>query len=285
MAQGASRNAAANDEGTLMSSARVLVVTRKLDRVRHLIDLLFDRPEVLAPALAHLEAIEASSEAFVKALQPGAGPMRRLEGPDLWASVAHAVVGISMRKGVGGVRLSAKDLKDLIENHAPAHDLAFWMKQSVGRVVGLLRYVPEVRKIIEQRGVLFWDMDDDEWRLVNSRWLEAHADIRRWVVTPWMGGRKCRFCGCQENPHINALLPVEVERRNGVSMIGDTVVLQVGGALTHDPCRPLWIQWCAIAAQYPTQEAAEEADAAAGGRKSRYPTSLQTRALEAAADG
>jgi hypothetical protein len=265
-----------------MSSARVLVVTRKLDRARHLVDLLFDRPETLAPALVHLEAIESASEAFIAALQPGAGPVKLLEAPELWESLATAIVAIARARR--SARLNATDLKDLVENHAPARDLAFWVKQYPGRVVGLLRNVPEIRKLVEPYAVLFWEMwEDEQWRIVDSHWLESHADIRRWVTDPWPGGRYCRFCACQENPHVNALLSVEVERRNGLQMIGDTVVLQVGGALTHDPCRPFWIQWCAIAAKYPTQEAAEEADKIAG-RESRYAKVLQTARLGAATD-
>lgn len=262
-----------------LNSLRVLALIRKFERIPTSVDLLYDRPEALAPAMAHLEQIEASTEAFIAALQPGAGPVKLIEGAELWQSLATAIVAIARERRSG--RFSAKDLKDLVENHAPARDLAFWVKQFAGRVQGLLREVAELRKLIEAEGVLFWEYPGDpdhEWRIVDTRWFTAHADIRRWVTKPWPGGRTCRFCGCQESERVNALELVDVERRNGLQMIGDTVVLQVGGALTHDPCRKYWINWCSIAAKYSSHAQAQAADKAAG-RVSRYEKVVNTSAL------
>jgi hypothetical protein len=262
-----------------MSSARVRAICRKLERHGISVDLILGRSDVLAPAMAHLEAIEQHVEAFIAALQPGAGPVKLIEGAELWQSLATAVVAIARAKRSG--RFNAKDLKDLVEEHAPARDLAFWVKQYPGRVLGLLREEPQVRKLIESHGVLFWEYPgdpDEEWRIVSTRWYEAHGDIRRWVTKEWSGGRRCRFCACMENPHVDALQPIELHRRNGVTRAGDTVVLPINCTLTHEPCRPHFIQWLAIAAKYPTQEAAEQADAAAG-RKSRYEKAVRTSAL------
>jgi hypothetical protein len=225
-----------------MSSVRVRAVIRALERVVHPIDLLTDRPEVLEPALARLDALEASATAFVAALQPGAGPVKLLDGPELWQSLASAIVSIARARRSG--RFTGKDLKDLVENHAPARDLAFWAAQYPGRVVGLLSEsqrlrghtnsaqdskLPQLRRLIEDQGVAFWDEDlDQQWRLVDTRWLTAHADIRRWVTDPFPGGRHCRFCGMLENPRVDALHSVELERRVGLTMVGDVVALPIG---------------------------------------------------------
>ena len=249
----------------------ILILQRNLYRL--------DFPDVPPAALENMKTMRGLAEEMAKLLHP-ISQAKLIEGRELWDSLTHAVVAIAKAKRA--VRLNAKDLKDLIENHCPEPHMAFWLEQSVGAAVGLLRYEPQVRKLIEAQAVLFWDMDDDEWRVINTRWLEAHADIRRWVTEPWAGGRRCRFCGCIENPHVNSLLSVDIERRNGVQMAGDTVVLQVGGAVTHDPCRKHWIAWCAIAAKYSSQAQAEEADKAAG-RVSRYQKIKEAARLEARA--
>jgi hypothetical protein len=250
----------------------ILLLQRNLHRL--------DFPDVPSAALENMQTMHTLAVQTATLLNP-VSTAKRLEGRELWASLAHAIVAIARAKRA--VRLTPKDLKDLVEDHCQEHDMAFWLEQSAPTVVGLLRHEPEVRKLIEPHAVLCWDMwEDEQWRIVDTRWLEAHADIRLFVTDPWPGGRYCRFCYCQENPHVNALLQVDVERRNGVLMVGDVVVLQVGGALTHEQCRPYWIRWCEIAAKYPSTQEAAAADKAAG-RVSRYEKAMQTLTLEAPA--
>jgi hypothetical protein len=274
---------------------RLQDLIRRLDRLKHRCDPSLNRQEIIAVITARIDGIELHVTAIDEALKPPKTE-KLLQGRELWESLAIAVVGIA--RGRRSVRLNAADLKDLVLKHCPRYDLPFWAAQSAAAPVGLLRHegwerivengirkVSELRQLIEREGVLFWDMwEDSELRIVDSRWLEAHADIRRWVLTEWGGGRRCRFCACRENPHTNALLSVSPERRNGVQMIGDVVVLQTGGALTHDRCRRFWIEWCAIAAKYPSQQEAEAADLAAG-RESQWDSFVETSALEAPADG
>jgi hypothetical protein len=211
--------------------------------------------------------------------------------------LAAAVIAIA-RTRVAAV-YKAEDLFDLIRVHWPAN-LRKELPQYSGRIVGLLRYegwerivtngvreVSELRRLIESNGVLFWDhYEDDRWRIVDTNWLQMHAEIRRWVLDPWSGGRRCRFCGCLENPSFNSLQPVEIERRNGTSMIGDRSVLVSGSVNTHGPCATHWLNWVAIASQYPNQEAAQSADQEAG-RRSRHSRLAQTSVLtqETAASG
>lgn len=260
-----------------MSSAIAREVVLTLNRNLHRLDF----PDVPPAAIEHVKTMLTLAKEIATLVQP-APKGKLLEGRALWESLAHAIVGIARAKR--SARLTAKDLKDLVEDYSPEPHMAFWAEQPAGGIVGLLRYEAQVRKLTDP-SVLFFEMwEDSQWRIVDTHWLEAHADIRRWVTKEWAGGRRCRFCGCSENPHVNALLPVNVERRNGVSMIGNTVVLQTGGALTHDACRRFWIEWCSIAAKYPSQEAAEQADALAG-RKSRREKVAQAAVLEAPAHG
>lgn len=257
-----------------MSSLIAREVILTLQRTAGLLDL----PGVAPAAIEHLKTMQGLAKEISKLVHSQSNA-KRLEGPDLWNSLAHAIVGIARKKR--GARLTAKDLKQLVENHCPEPDMAFWLEQYPPQVVGLLRSVPEVRKLIKPHGVLFWEEEQDgEFRIVDSRWLDAHADIRRWVLTEWKGGRRCRFCAIRENPMVNALLAVDVQRRNGVTMIGNTVVLQAGGALTHDVCREYWIEWCAIAAKYSSPAQAQAADNAAG-RESRWEAVGKPAALEA----
>jgi hypothetical protein len=261
-----------------MSTAIAREVILILDRNKNRLDW----PDVPPAAIAHIKTMRDLAKQLEKLVQPGPEP-NFLEGKALWESLAHAIVGIARAKR--GVRLTAKDLKDLVENYAPEPHMAFWLASSVGSVVGLLRHEPQVRKLIEVQGVLLWDRwEDEQWRIVHTRWLTAVADIRRWVLTEWSGGRRCRFCACSENPKVNALESVNPQHRHGVQMIGDTVVLQTGGVVTHDACRKYWIAWTAIAAKYSSNEEAVAADKAAG-RESRWAPVVERAALEGPANG
>lgn len=255
-------------------------IAREVMRTLQLNLYRMDFPDTPSAVRERLEAMRDLSQQIEKLLQP-TSQVKLIEGRALWESLAQAVVAIAQERR--GVRLTAKDLKDLVVNHCPEPDLAFWAASSPGRAVGLLRSEPQVRKLVEARGVMFWDRwEDEQWRIVDSRWLVAHADIRRWVLTKWAGGRRCRFCNASENPRVAVLVSVNPEQRNGVQMIGETVVLQVGAALTHDACRKHWVAWTGIAAKYATDREAAAADRAAG-RESRWDPLVERAALEAPA--
>ena len=149
-----------------------------------------------------VNALLAASKALRTELQPGKGEIRIIDGPEIWRWLGGRG-SWAIARARRSCRLNAKDLKDLVEGcRGPREDLAFWAAQRPGRVVGLLAEVqrlrghfgtprdsklPELRRLIEdQGGVMFWDEDGDrEWRLVDTRWLVAHGDIRRWVTRPF----------------------------------------------------------------------------------------------------
>jgi hypothetical protein len=246
-----------------VSSARIRSITLALQRTAFKLDL-----HTPPAALEHLAAIEEHVKALTAALTDVTGPTL-LEGRELWSSLATAVVSLAREKRA--LRVDAADLKDLVENHAPAAHLRYWTAKAAAGVVGLLRYQDEVRALIEAEGVIYWDChEDDEFRIVNTRHLTAHADIRQWVLAPPTGAR-CRFCGGDSNPEVDELHAADetflrgVERRNG------KVVVPAVGALTHDKCAPFWREWVGVAAKYGSQEEAVAADLAAGRRPRVQP--------------
>jgi hypothetical protein len=278
-----------------MSARRVQELIRRLDRLKHRTEPSLNRPEIVAITNAELDAIEPHVMAIEDALKPKAEKL--LAGRELWQSLAIAVAGIAHARR--SARLNAADLKELIEQHCPGYDVPFWVNQRAPAAAGLLRFegwektvengvrkVSELRQLIEQRSVIFWDeWQDEQWRIVDTRWLEAHEDIYSWLTDPWGGGRRCRFCAMVENPMVDALRQIELERRNdGATRLGDgTVVLPLGRALTHERCRPHFLDWLAIAAKYSSTLEAAAADKAAG-RVSRYEKVVRASALEAPTD-
>jgi len=264
----------------------------RLERLKHRIDPSINRAEIVALTSAEFDAIEPHLKRVEEIYKPKA--QKVLQGRELWESLAIAVVGFTRARR--SARLNAGDLKDLIEQHCPGYDLSFWADQRAPAAAGLLQHegwekivengvrkVSELRKLIEARGVEFWhNWQDGAFRFVDSRWLESHADIYAWLVEkPWAGGRRCKFCAMTENPMVPELQPIEAERRNGVTMIGDTVVLDnASAALTHERCRPYFIEWQAIAKKYSSKAEAEAADKVAG-RASRYRKVMEAARLEA----
>lgn len=227
---------------------RVRTVGRTLERLIGPIDSLVNEPDALAQADNHLKQIEESTKAFQLALQPTRkAPL--LEDAEMWVSLASAVIAIARERR--GARLTAKDLKDLVDNHCPRKHLAFWVAQYPGRVVGLLRSEPEVMKVITAGEVLCWERwEDEQWRIVNARTPSPEA-VYAWVMgVRDRPGRRCALCGMEENDQVQTLLPPEFERRpNGVQTINGVVVLRPG-VNTHPECANLWMQWLGIAAAY-----------------------------------
>jgi hypothetical protein len=259
---------------------RLVELERRLGRLRNRLDPGSNRAEIIELAIAEIDAIERHVSTMEGLHKPKPG--KRLEGRPLWESLAIAVQAFTLAKR--SARLDTADLWDLVRQHCPPYDLhceGGWGTRSAPAVVGLLRSEPQVRKLIEGRGIAFWEMwQDEQFRFVDPKWLTAHADIFRWVHIEWDGGRRCRFCACPENERVNALESVNPEFRNGYQMVCDVVVVQVGTALTHEACRKYWVEWTAIAAKYKTAEAAEATDKIAG-RQSRWE---KVAALEAPVD-
>jgi hypothetical protein len=135
-----------------------------------------------------------------------------------------------------------------------------WWGNGPGREVG------ELRRLIEARGVLFWDREPDQsWRIVDTTWLTSHRDILDHLRKQSQGGHRCRFCEMVENPHLDELK-------------------SEGRDLVHERCKPHLIQWREIAAMYLSEEQATAADEAAG-RVSRYQKAEKAAARLEAANG
>lgn len=258
----------------------MLTLIRTLQQLANRIDPSINRPEINEATSVELDALELHAKTMLEALQPKAG--KRLDGLQLWESLAIAIHHFTTTKR--SARLSAADLWDLVKQNCPAYDVdcdGGWAERGAGAVIGLLQSEPAVRKLIEGRGILFWDRwEDSQFRFVDPKWLDSHEDIYRWLTNLWAGGRRCRFCAMVENPMVDELQPIELERRHGVTKIGDMVVLASGSrALTHDRCRPHFIKWLAIAARYSNQAQAEEADKVAG-RVSRFEKVVPSVCIE-----
>ncbi|MGH8200321.1 MAG: hypothetical protein ACREVO_08140 [Steroidobacteraceae bacterium] len=206
------------------------------------------------------------------------------DGPTSWPSLVAAVVAVA-RADVG-VKLSATDIWEEVVQRAPE-----WSVRQPQSIWGLLefegwerengvRQVGDLRRMIEAEGIEFWSEEvDRRFRLVDTRWLSSHADAFRWVVGPWGGGGRCRFCAMTESPMVSALVSVELERRHGHTMHNGVVVLDAAAyALTHARCRAYWLQLLTTIAPYRNVEEAQAADKAAG-RKSRFGGDVHASAL------
>jgi len=210
-----------------------------------------------------------------------------LQGVERARSLAIAVVGIARARR--SALLNPADLWDLVKVHCPEEHKPYWAGaySSASAVAGLLqvegfekfklewhgpnpdkREVGELRRLIETKGVLFWDREPDQsWRIVDTQWLISHRDIWDHIHRQWPGGFRCRLCEMAENPQLDELK-------------------NEGRDIVHERCRPHLIQWRAIAAQYASEDEAQAADHAAG-RQSRYEKvgGKPTKRLEAPIDG
>lgn len=213
-----------------------------------------------------------------------------LQGVERARSLSIAVIQIARERR--SARLSPVDLYDLVKVHCPDEDRMYWAGpySSPSAMVGLLRYegfekidlgwwggptgenggrkVGELRRLIEAENVMFWEGEDQSWRIVDVTWLSSHRDIWDWLHRQWLGGSRCRFCAMAESTL------EELKRPSDRSMQG----------LVHERCMPHFLAWHAIAAKYSSQAQAEEADKAAG-RVSRHPKVKEAARLETTANG
>ena len=256
-------------------------IGRALERLAKTANIYPPGSEQRAAGAAVLDAVKASIARGTEAVAPSRRNYRHLEGGELHRSFAAAVVGLA--RVVSSGLYTATDLRELVLDHVPLPDLAFWTTQSAGHMRGLLEFEEDVRKLIEAEGVKHWIRWEDQGiRIVNTRWLEAHADIRAWVLEPWPGGYTCRFCGMKENARVSALEQVELTRRQGERRIGETVVLEPGrGSHTHPECRRYWLEWITIASRYASDEAAAAADEQAGRKSKLDRVQVPVRSLPA----
>jgi hypothetical protein len=223
-----------------------------------------------------IEHAVAAGESLVKPLPS----KKTLTTAEAMGSLATTLIAIAQDRN--GLR-RPDALHALVVRHCPEADREYWAGESERRVFGLIRHEPDVRKLVAD--VIVEARDDNLVLLVNTRWLSAHADIRRHITDPWEGGRRCRFCLVTEPPQSLALQPVEPEKRSRLDLVNGVLQLQAATIYTHAVCEPFWRQWLAIAESYPSQEAAEEADKAAGREPRTKPAAPDEPAPETSQEG
>ena len=219
---------------------------------------------------------------------------------EVWKSLSEAIVAIA--RAEIGVRLSRDDLSRLVPLHSPSWETLTAAPSPWGllgadgwerNVENQVRQVGPLRSLIEAEGLDFWKEElDEHYRIVDTRWLDSHADAYRWVHGPWTGGNACRWCGIGESPvnpqvpAMNYLFALETERRHGYyTLQSNGVVLPdfcvSSSFLLHRRCTLRWVSTCLTVQPYLGVQEAAEADRKAG-RKSRWPD-VQTSARALAA--
>lgn len=189
----------------------------------------------------------------------------------------------SIARKYGGILCKTDALHSLVAEHAPADTRAYWSGNREGEIFGWIRQQADVVDVLAPRGILVWTNEADRRiRIVNTNWLRAHADIRRFVMERWHG-RRCRFCRIDEIPTSLELEPLAPQKRSGVAFVNGVVQLQVGQVHLHERCMPFWKSWLAVAESYASQEAAEVADREAGRVMGAAPAAPDDLQLDAAA--
>jgi hypothetical protein len=202
-------------------------------------------------------------------------------------TLVDALAALARAKRAALLRLDA--LHSLLMQYLPAEAARYWANNA-GELRGwicdpqpivpdeakktgdacLLQRAPSARAAVvpdelKSQGVLvWWNTLDRHVRLIDARWLDAHADIRAHVAKDWEGGRRCRFCEMPEIGTSRELVAVDPEQRSPLGTINGVVVLQPGTVYVHERCAPYWERWRTIAESYKTQEQAAEADRQAG---------------------
>lgn len=134
----------------------------------------------------------------------------------------------SIARKYGGILCKSDALHSLVAEHAPADAREYWSGNREGEIFGWIRQQAEVVDVLAPRGILVWTNEADRRvRIVNTNWLTAHADIRRFVMERWHG-RRCRFCRIDEIPTSLELKPLDPQKRNGVAFVNGVMQLQVG---------------------------------------------------------
>lgn len=270
---------------------RIYQVTDGLERfLPHYELAVMKQPAGLKGVDKALAALEAAQQALVTLLVPTPG--KALTTAERITSLIAALTALAHVKRVALLKLDA--LHSLLIAHFRADVAGYWANRAGeiqgwicdpkptsviddgGAGTGLLqRTVSErislVAEELRSRGVLVWYYEPDRhFRLIDTNWLEAHADIRAHVAKEWEGGRRCRFCEMTEIATSPQLVAVDPAKRSVLPTLNGAVVLQTGTIYAHERCIPHWERWRTIAESYKTQEEAAEADRVAG-RQSRVP--------------
>jgi hypothetical protein len=250
------------------------VITSLIDNIERMKNLfLMARQTGDPPRVKKLDKWLATFQKEIEALLKEGGeiitPPRAPLKPDAEIARSLAVAIEGLAKGTGAGLWQIDTLHSQVALHAAEVDRVYWQGVAKERVSGMLRTGAgrsgDIFGLLESRGILTWfDWRDQRHRIVDTNWLTAHADIRAFVTSDALRGKRCRFCRISETPSYAGLISVDPEKRNPLVSVNDVVQVQKGTVNTHQECLPYWNKWVAIASQYATPQAAEEADQAAG---------------------
>jgi len=249
---------------------RVRIATDKLERAANPMSLAELSGKPLRPAerlLARIEEnIDALGDAVSEILTAPAVP--DLTPAERSRSAVDAIT--SWARAVGAAIVRSDSAHRMVTDHASEVHRGYWLNQSGERIFGLVAH--EIGEALEAEGVLAWraNPDDGYLRLVDTKWLQAHADVYGHVFDDQLFGHRCRFCRMAEIPTSNQLQAVDPEKRKTSVFDNGVPRLPRGVVLTHARCRPYWDGWYGLACQYKSLEEALEADKAAG-RESKMP--------------
>ncbi len=245
-------------------------VSERLDAIAVAIDR-FLPPYVLAvlngtiPNLDQVDELVAVMEGAQQKLtqlvtlppMPSRTPAQRCQ------DIITAVEGIVASRGA--ILLQTDALHSQVVAHCPREAQAFWARQPEPKVTGVLLNEPEVMKELNARGVIaWWHEPDRNWRIVNTRWRVAHAEIRSYVMAAKRPGRVCRFCDLIDAPTGQDFVLHESKRPGPLATANGATQVEAVTVQLHPQCLPYWDHWVSIANSYPGQEAAQAADEAAG---------------------
>jgi hypothetical protein len=193
-------------------------------------------------------------------------PVREwLKPDDEMAVIVATIVAIAQAKGA--VRAKVDVLYALaIENSAAAHREHI-VQLSGPKLSGWLQR-HDVQEVLVGLGIVTWFVEKDrQHRLVNTRRLVAHADMRRFIAGRYEGAR-CRLCQLTESDEgsVHLVPAVRSERTSGMAQdaAGRRLHAAASGGLVHTQCAPYWDDWVRDASRYASDAEAEDADRVAG---------------------
>lgn len=215
------------------------------------IDQLVDR--VIAACL------EADDELW-RLVRPSAGPGI----PRAAVADGIAVTAAAIAKARGGCLLSIDALFALAWQHAPDDASKVIGHLSDMKLSGWLRQ-DDFQELLAKRGIVtFYHEPDRQHRLINVNWLPTHGQIWNHVMSPRpKGGKRCRFCRIEETEKGAVLLIAQAStERHSIAQDahGRRTDLRAASGYVHQKCLPHWNKWLSLVKQYPTPEAAFEAD-------------------------
>lgn len=205
-----------------------------------------------------ITTIEAAVAEFERLSMPKA--------PDRYPSKLERIVSLAngleaVARARGAAALPADSLHRLVVAALGGDERGFWAKEQPQAIAGFIKSEPELSDELKARGILVWLFEHDlQIRLVDTQWLQTHADIYDHILSEPEPGARCRFCRLHETDG-SALTDFKLQ-------IGDRINTN---ARVHAACCQTFGTWVVIAKSYPNIEAAVAADIEAGRAQGAAP--------------